>query len=139
MTMEPKEAVEHLMNDGIDFATEMLRKHGEFHSYGITLDANGEICNVAAYDGEEFPNGAEQLQLLEDGIRKKALADGDVAAAVFTNVGLRDDSGKSINAVQVGLEHLSGYAVNVFYPYTIENKEVSYGELIAMEREPCLF
>ena len=68
--MEPKEAAEYLMNDGITFATQMLCEYGEFHPYGQSLGADLKIVSIGAYDGDEFPKGADLLQLLEDGLRE---------------------------------------------------------------------
>ena len=127
------------MNDGISFAKEMLEKYGEFHPYGRSMNHHGAIANVSAYDGDEYPPGAELLGLLENGLRQKVRSDQDIAIATFTNVSLRDEQGEAIDAVQVGLEHKDGYSINVYYPFTIDNGEVSFGELIAMEREPNVF
>ena len=137
--MEPKESVEYLMNDGISFATHLLSEYGEFHPFGRALGKDSKIVNVAAYDGEEFPAGADALQLLENGLREKVSADGDVAIATFANVTLRDENQTPIDAVQVGLEHVSGYSVNVYYPYSLNDEGVLYGDLIAIEREPNIF
>jgi hypothetical protein len=137
--MEPKQAVEYLMNDGITFAKQMLSEYGEFHPYARALGADLEIVNVDAYDGDELPSGSALLQLLEDGLREKVNADGDLAIATFTNVTLRNSSGDPVDTVQVGLEHASGYAVNVYYPYSISDQGINYGNLIAMQRDPNIF
>jgi hypothetical protein len=137
--MDPKEAVHVLMNDGIAFATKMLKEHGKFHPYARSLSGALAITDIAAYDGDEFPPGANLLQLLEEGLREKVISDADIAIATFTNVSLRDEHDARGNAVQIGLEHAGGYSVNVYFPYSVSEAGVSYGELITMEREPNIF
>jgi len=137
--MHPKEAVELLMNDGISFAKRMLSEYGEFHPYGRVLGADSKIVVVAVNDVNEYPIGAEYLQLLEDGLRDKASKDGDMAIATFANVPLRGKNAEPNEAIQVSLEHISGYSVNVYYPYSINEGDVKYGDLIAMTRAPNIF
>ena len=137
--MDSKEAVQILMNDGIAFATKMLGEYGEFHPYGRTLSNELLIADIAAFDGEDNPGGASLLELLEDGLRKKVISDSDIGIATFTNVRLREENDNLIDSVQVGLEHVDGYAINVYFPYSISEEGVLYGELIAMERSATIY
>jgi len=139
MEMDPEEAVRVLMNDGIAFATRMLKEYGEFHPYARSLNGALAITDIAAYDGDEIPPGANLLDLLEEGLRKKVISDADIAIATFTNVSLRDEHDARVNAVQIGLEHEGGYSLNVYFPYSVSATGVSYGERITMEREPNIF
>lgn len=137
--MDPKEAVQVLMNDGISFATRMLEQHAKFHPYARSLNSALAITDIAAYDGDEHPPVANLLALLEQGLREKVSSDVDIAIATFTHVSLRDESNNRTNAVQIGLEHEGGYSVYVYFPYSISETGVSYGDLIAMERTPNIF
>jgi hypothetical protein len=137
--MDSKEAVQILMNDGIAFATTKLGEFGEFHPYGRTLSKELVIVDIPAFDGEDNPDDVSFLELLENGLREKVISDSDIAIATFTNVGLREENGNLIDAVQVGLEHLDGYAINVYFPYTIGEEGVLYDELIAMERSATVY
>ena len=138
--MSPKEEVELLMNDGMVFAELMLSKHGEFHPFSRALDVGGKIQNVDAFDGREFPPGKEALEFLESGLRVKVLKDKDLAVSIFSNVTVRSsETNESIDAIQVGLEHSSGYAVNVYFPYEITPEGPVFGELFANSRSPAVF
>ena len=137
--MQPEEAVRLLMNDGISFATKMLRESGEFHPYARTLSRDLAIIDIAAFDGEDKPEGASQLELLESGLRAKVSEDSDIAVATFTNVKLRLDDEKPVDAVQIGLEHRQGYSINVYFPYSIKKTEVSFGDPIPTQRDSVVF
>ena len=137
--MDSKEAVQILMNDGIAFATKMLGEFGEFHPYGRTLSNELVVTDIAAFNGEDNPNGVSFLELLEDGLREKVASDSEIAIATFTNIRLREENNNLIDAVQVGLEHVDGYAINVYFPYSINEEGVLYGELIAMERDATVY
>ena len=47
----PKSECEDLMNEALPLAERMLREHGEFYPYGLTIDATGKIAHAAASDG----------------------------------------------------------------------------------------
>lgn len=135
---DPKEEVEALMNEGFGFAEKMLSDHGEFHPFGVALTKGGEIRHVAAWDGRELPPGRELAELLANGLRE-TVAEYE-AVAMFMNVTVRAAPGGSgRDAVQAALEHLSGYAVDVFLPYRIENGEVLVEPVFASRRLPSVF
>jgi len=126
----PKEQVELLMNDGIGFAETLLRKHGELFPFGVSMHSLGEIRHVNVYDGREQPPPAEVTSLLISALRQLADRGESNAVALFANVTIQDRAGEQIrDAIQVGLEHASGYRINVFFPYSLVDGEVEIGEL----------
>jgi len=139
--MTPKEEVEALMNEGIAFATKLLSEHGEFFPFGVTMHSLGEIQYVAAYDGDEHPPSEEIANLLLAAFRDRATAGEYKATAIFINVTLRDQTdGSGRDAVQAGLDHLSGYSVNVFFPYSLsQSGNVEFDDLVATARESTIF
>lgn len=140
MKTEAKSEAEVLMNDGITFAQRMLREHGEFHPFARALDAGGNIRSVAAFDGREFPPGSEALEYLESALRIAVREEGHVAVAVLSNVTVKDQrSGEALDAVRVGLEHHSGYVVDVYFPYQLVAGEVAFGDLFAGPRVPTIY
>ena len=137
--MDSEEAVQILVNDGIAFATKMLSEFGEFHPYGRSLSKTFIISDIAAFNEADNPDNASYLELLENGLREKVSSDSDIAIATFTNVRLREENDNLIDAVQIGLEHEVGYAINIYFPYSINEEGVLYGELIAMERAANIY
>lgn len=138
--MSPKEEVELLMNHGMEFAVEMLRKYGEFFPFARAMDPGGGILVLEAYDGREQPPSAELAELLEAGLRKGVERGDYGAVAIFLDVRVGSlDSPERRDAVQVGLEHRDDYRANVYLPYTLVNDEVEFGETFAHEREATIF
>ena len=137
--MDSEEAVQILVNDGIAFATKMLSESGVFHPYGRTLSKTFNISDIAAFNNADNPHEASFLELLENGLREKVASDSEIAIATFTNVRLREENDDLIDAVQIGLEHEDGYAINIYFPYSINEEGVQYGELIAMERTASIY
>ncbi len=137
----PKEQAEELMNEGIAFAERMLREHGEFFPFGVVRKADGSIQLVGASDGQEQPPSQALINLLNQGFRKGAQAGDYTATAIFYDVLITPPgSPAKSDAVQVGLEHRSGYCVNVFFPYQRSSDgTVQFGELFAGRREATVF
>src|SRR5215471_11575087 len=116
--MTPKEQVEVLMNEGISFAERMLREHGEFFPFGVVRKADGSVQHVGAWDGRDKPPSKDVSDVLNQGFRKGAESGDYEATAIFMDVLTTPPGGSSkTDAVQVGLEHRSGYCVDVFFPY----------------------
>ena len=135
-----KEDVESLMNEGIQLAEQLLREHGEFFPYGYAMQTDGEIQSVAASDGTEHPPSQELIDLLNAGFRKNAESGKYRATALFIDVRVAPEDGAKVDAVQFGLEHRSGYCVNVYYPYTRSpDGQVQFGEIFASPRKGVVF
>ena len=66
---------------------------------------------------------------------------GDRRSAVFFDVRVQQPGNpEETDAVQVGLEHESGYCVDVFFPYSRTAKgEVTYGTVFASKRDGVVF
>lgn len=59
-----KSECEDLMNEALPLAEKMLKEHGEFYPYGLTLDVAGKVAHVGATDGTDRPKSAPLIQLL---------------------------------------------------------------------------
>ena len=139
--MTPKEEVEQLMTEGLDFATKMLREHGEFYPFGLIKTAAGEIKHIGAKGESENPPSVELIALLRESYRQQAQAGNYAATAIFYDVRIAPPGEKiKSDAVQAELEHHGGYCANVFFPYS-RNKigVVVFGEIFATKREPTVF
>ncbi|HEX5066204.1 MAG TPA: hypothetical protein VFY49_08830 [Myxococcota bacterium] len=137
----PKQQLELLMNEGIPFAEKMLREHGEFFPFGIVQKADGSVQQIGASDGREHPPSKDVVELLDRAFRRGAESGDYAATALFIDVRTTPPgSAAKIDAVQVGLEHVSGYCVDVFFPYHRSNDGAfEWGELFASKREGSAF
>ena len=138
--MTPKEQAEKLLDELMPFAEEMLNKHGEFFPFAGVMSPDGGFNHVAGYDGEEQPPANRIRELIEGGLREKATRNECDLAVIVVNVNLIDqENGEQVDAIQAGIEHRAGYFVDVFFPYSIIEGQVQYGEAQAQMREPIFF
>ncbi len=139
--MKPEEEVELLLNEGIPFALEMLDKYGEFYPFALALDPKGTPLQIGIDPGTERPESTQVLALLQEAMEKGAASGDYKATALVVDVALEGSEGvETTDAIQVGLEHRSGYSVNVFLPYSKDEKgEFTFGELLASPREGTVF
>ena len=139
--MKPEEEVELLLNEGIPFALEMLDKYGEFYPFGLALSKDGKPLQVSVDPGSEHPESTQVLALIQEAMEKGAASGDYKATALVVDVSLEGVKGMdTTDAIQVGLEHESGYCVNVFLPYGKDEKgEFTFGDLLAAPREATVF
>ena len=127
-----KQDVEALMNDGVSFAEQMLRDHGEFLPFGRAMKTDGEIVHLAGYNGVEHPPSQEIIELLNDDFRSAARQGKYKATALFYDVRLgQGDGGDKSDAVAVALDHRDEYSVVVYFPYALQDGALSFGDLLA--------
>ncbi|HEY7641682.1 MAG TPA: hypothetical protein VH814_18270 [Steroidobacteraceae bacterium] len=124
-----KEDVEVLMNALLPFAEKMLAKRGAFYPFGGAMTPDGEIVNIAGYDGWERPSSASLIELLNEAFREDAALGKYKATAVVydVRVTIPDTTIKS-DAIAVALDHRDDYSVIVLFPYSIEKGEVRIRE-----------
>ena len=102
------------------FAELMLSKEGEFIPFGVSMDVNGQVAMVAGDVGDEHPQSAQVIVLLQDSFRESAMRDGAIrAAGVCLDVRLVPPGGDArSDAICVRLAHISGEAIEVYVPYS---------------------
>src|SRR5688500_16873813 len=121
----PKVECEKLMGTAIQFAKQMLQKHGEFFPYGAALKANGEIASVAGYDGREQPLSSDIIRLLKQGFVQGAKSGEYTATALVCDVKvILPTSGEKSDAIAVSLNHRQNYSVVVLFPYQLKNEQL---------------
>jgi hypothetical protein len=134
--------LEKLLNALLPFAQQMLQKHGEFYPFGASMQADGTISMIGAQvDGNEFPESAEVIALLEEGFRTGA-KDGKIKAlGMCTDVRVVVPGGsEKTDAIQANLEHSEAGAVSVFLPYKKGFLgKMSYGQIFASSASPRIF
>lgn len=136
----PKDEVEELMNELIPFAQKMLAEHGEFFPFGGVITSKGEIVHVGASDGNEKPPSKKLIELMVEGFRDKAKTGEYRATAILFDVKVQiPESKEKTDAIQVNLDHIDGYSVEVFLPYKIEKSKVAYSEMFAQKGKSDIF
>ena len=129
---DAKADTEALMNALLPFAERMLTRHGEFFPFGGAMKPNGEIVNVAGYDGRERPSSNDLIELLNEGFRKDAKDGRYKATAVVYDVRVTLPSTTTLSdAIAVALDHRDNYSVVVLLPYTLVGGILQIGEPFA--------
>lgn len=119
--MTPKAEAERLMHELLGFAKEMLASYGEFHPFGGMLRADGQVVQVGADLGAEFPAGGDVIRTLVDSFRDPETRGNAVAVAVVANVTVKQPQNTdNVDAIRVSIDHRADYAVHVFFPYALE-------------------
>lgn len=132
--------LDRLLNTALQFADEMLRRHGEFYPYGAAITREGEEQVFAADPGEtEDPNPSEVLSSLVNGMSAEA---NDLRAAALVS----DVTSEKTDAVMVHLEHADSMAITVVLPYRFtdadtgaQDTEVEYEDLAATPAEALIW
>ena len=129
------------MNAVLPIAESMLRQHGEFYPYAAYMKADRSIVHVAAADHDtDHPKPRDLLYVLEDSLRQLARNSECIAVALVWDVTVDlPETAVPGDAIQLCLEHLDGYSVEVFFPYRIAEGSVVFGESFANRRVPAVF
>ncbi len=140
----PQQELERLLREGNARAKASLEAGVDFLAFAYVKHRDGEVrvVDAPALKGashtthrgfQRVPSKAldELVKKLRDG---QEAAGGYRAVAIFTDDEVRIE-GKKTSAIQAGLEHESGYCVNVFTPYgRLLEAELVYGKSVSSER-----
>ena len=139
--MTPKQEVEELMNEGIAFVKKMLREHGGCHPFGVVRKSDGQVQHVGASNGLDYPAAKDLIAILRKSYRQEAEVSHYEATGLFYDVRIAPPGTEhKTDAVQVELEHRSGYCANVFFPYSRDAKgHLVFGEIFATKRDGTVF
>ncbi|MFC4858643.1 hypothetical protein [Actinophytocola glycyrrhizae] len=130
--------LDRLLNTVLRFADEMLRRHGEFHPYGVAMTRDGDEQVFAADTAEvEDPNPSEVLTSLVSGMSAES---NDLRAAALVS----DVTSERTDAVMVHLEHADSMAITVLLPYRqpdadAEDNPVEYDTMSATPTEALIW
>jgi hypothetical protein len=140
MTPTAKNQAEQLMNEGIPLAQQLLREHGEFYPYALGMAHDGTIKHVAATDGTEKPKSKNLISILEESFQDDVKRRLYKAIALFLDVVVQNpNTNTKTDAIQIGLEHIDNYCVNIFVPYSKQSGSIVYDVIFATERTPTVF
>jgi len=123
------------MREVLPFAKRMLHEHGEFFPYGGTLSADGLIAHVgASEEGNDRPKSKTLIAFLKSQFKGSALRGEIIASAVVFDVLIKSPaSGDKVDAIQINLDHMSGYTAEVMFPYQFVEGTVSYSPPFAQK------
>lgn len=138
---DQKTDCEEVMNEVLDFAEKMLRSHSEFHPFGAYLLEGRSVVHVGiSSDQIGKGSGAQKAAELEGNLRSIATTLRARAVAMATNVAVRNVDGELEDAIQINVEHRSGYCAEVFFPYFINgHNNVRIGSPTAQKGRPGRF
>jgi hypothetical protein len=133
--MTAKEESEKLMNEILPLARKMLREYGEFYPYGGYMKPDGTIVHVGAADPDtDHPKSQDLIYILRNSFREMATNKQCRAAVLIFDVAVRiPNSDHKSDAIQVCVDHVDGYSVEVFFPYEVVNGEILYGNVFAQQ------
>lgn len=128
--MNSKQEAEVLMNAILPVAEKMLRQYHEFYPYGGCMRPDGSIVQVGAADQDtDRPRSKDLLYVLWSSFREMAERNECKAVAVVFDASVNlPNSDRRSDAIQVSIEHVDGYSVEVFFPYHLTSGELVYGE-----------
>lgn len=131
--MDAKSESEDLLNELMPLAEEKLAKSGEFHPFAGAILANGHMSLIHGFDGREIPPSEDLILILENGLRRGAASGEYIATCLLYDVRLKPASMTLGNedAIAAELEHRDGYAVTVFFPYSLTGNQPIFAEPFA--------
>jgi hypothetical protein len=137
----PKEEVEILMNHLLPFAKQMLAKYGEFYPYGGYIALDGKITHVGGQiEGTDHPKSQRIIDLLREKLEQNTGSGKLKATAVIFDVRIKPPGAEhKTDAIQVCLDHQSGYSAEVLFPYTITNGKLLFGKTFAQKGDGKIF
>jgi len=134
----PEADVRKLMNYGVALARQILDDHPAFHPFAFVMDPDGKIGQVALSEGRDH-EGAVLLASLGEILHTRAAEGRYRAVAIMADVRIAHD-GKETDAIQAGLEHATGYCLNVYFPYKrSEEGALTLEEALSAAREGTVF
>jgi len=136
---EGKAESQELMDAVLPIAEKLLTEHGEFFPYGGAMTPEGQIVDVAAYDGNERPPSSEVINMLQKAFQTAAKNKDYKATALVYDVRVQLANGEPSDAIAIALDHESGYSVVVLLPYTLNGGQLQYGEISAQAGEGNIF
>jgi hypothetical protein len=139
--MTAKQESEVLLHGLLPLAKRMLNEYGEYYPYGGYIDCEGKIVEVGVErPGTDHPNSRDLIYILKKTFREIASTNKCRAVAIVFNVTVSPPgSDLKVDAIQVCLEHMNGYSAEVFFPYSIANGEVTFGDAFAQQGQSDIF
>lgn len=129
------------MREVLPFAKRMLLEHGEFFPFGGILKTDGSITHVGASEaGNDKPQSQVLINLLKSQFKTLAAKGEVIACEIVFDVLIKPPNGsEKVDAIQINLDHKSGYTAEVMFPYKFAETGQSYSTPFAQKGAGDLF
>jgi hypothetical protein len=112
-----------IFREALGFAEYMLKLHGEFLPFGVSMRTSGEVAQVHGSVGVEHPASADVVDLLQAEFQREAGKGSIRAAGVCINMLVVPPGEESkTDAICVRLAHVSGETAVVYVPYDLNGQ-----------------
>jgi len=131
----PKAEVEEVLSAGLPFAQKELEAHGEFYPFAFAKAMDGKVTAVAVPLAEEHPVSQKMIDALVSALKAGVTRSQYKATGIFVDARVQPPTRlEKTDAIRVGLEHVAGYCVDVFVPYSRSRAgKVTLGESFATQ------
>ena len=114
---EAQEDVRLLVDTSLAVARKTLSEEGDFHPFAFFMNPEGGLQRLTPKKDAALPEPDALLQILQQSFRERAAAGECRAIAVVADVVIALPGGGESDALQIGIEHRSGWCRNLFYPF----------------------
>jgi hypothetical protein len=145
----PQQQVERVVKEGVASAKTQLEQEFSFLPFALLEHADGRIERILGPTGnvlgpldtpEQQADPAWALRQLERQVAREAKASGDLrVVGIFSDAEVKLPDGSDSDAIQAGMEHVSGYCADVFLPYARVVNSLTYGDEISTKGEGLVF
>ena len=140
VSAEAAEDARILVENSIAVARSTLAKEGRFDPFAFFVAADGRVQRVTPKHDVAQPAPDQAIALLQAAFRQRAEAGECRAFAVVADVVIALPGGGQSDALQIGVEHRSGYCQNFFHPYErAPDGTLRFGEPISSRRKGVVF
>lgn len=129
------------MREVLPLAKRMLAESGEFYPYGGITRIDGSIVHVAAQEKDTIhPKSKTLVDILTEEFQSQATNQEIQACAIVFDVLIRPpNETEKVDAIQVNLDHIGLYSVEVLFPYVIADGKATYRTPFAQEGNYLIF
>lgn len=137
----PKQDCELLMREMLPLAKRMLADHGEFYPYGGMMRADREIVHAGAQEkGTDMPASRTLIDILQQHFREESASGAIIASCLIFDVRIKPPgAADKLDAIQVNLDHVVDYSVEVIFPYRLEHGSLIIDEPFAQAGDGSIF
>src|SRR4030095_11917036 len=111
------EDVQLLVDASLASARKTLGEQGDFHPFAFFMNPQGALRRLTPKQDAALPEPEALVDLLQKAFRQRAAAGECRAVAGVADVVIAAPGGGERDALQIGIEHRSGWCRNLFYPF----------------------
>jgi hypothetical protein len=145
----PQQQVDAVVKEGITYARAQIEQMFQFLPFAIVVHADGRSERIGGPTGaeldpvdapEEEADPARALGELKRRVEREAKAEGDFrVVGIFSDTEVKLPDGKTSDAIQAGVEHVSGCCTDVFLPYGRVVNGLAWGDPISSKGKGLVF